>query len=367
MDKRSIALIVAIIVAVAGYFGFSQLPQAQQLFSGDFSSISNMIEDTANSVSSTTGDFELSTDQQAKLTQETGFEAKLAKMNAYVDFLNYVSGNVEDSYNRYGQWVVDYEAGPTGQERIVYGLYALNDYSFYQEAAEEVIDSEPLLPIDSIVKEYLIALNELAPKIEEAYIYYDQENYKDDNFAKGKAMHPGLMAGFAKFKEVSDRFRAEYDVLFAEQRTLDLQRFKDEGRELAYQSTNTLASAEALYLVLENHLFSSPDAQVETLNYEDFKAKLDIFEKNYNDLKAFSSSNPAEIEEEFGYSGESNFGSYLSQSEAYLKNAKILYRKLRDKEEIEKGTFATMTDGTPESLLEDYNELIYDYNYMQKF
>ena len=371
MDKRALALIAVIVLAIAGYFGYTQLPQANQLLSGDFSSIANMVESAANNNSNgatPSNNFGLSTDDLlGKLNPQDGATARLDKMNAYVDLLNYVSGNVESSYDRYGQWVENYDVGPTGQERNVYGLYQLNDYDYNVEAAEAVLDREPHLPIDAVVKEYLVALDELAPKIDEAYTYYDQEDYRDDGFAKGKAIHPALMESFHKFLDITDRFRAEYDLLFAEQRVLDLQRFKDEGRELAYQSTNTLGSAEELYMVLENHMFSSPDAQVEGLNQEEFKAKLDVFEKNYNELKQYASTHADEVEEEFGITGDSLFDGYLDSSETFLKNSKILYRNLRDKVEIEKGTFVSMTDGTPENLLDDYNELINDYNFMQKF
>ena len=32
--------------------------------------------------------------------------------------------------------------------------------------------------------------------IKEASTYYDQKNYKDDKFAKGKELHPRLLAAF---------------------------------------------------------------------------------------------------------------------------------------------------------------------------
>src|SRR5690606_15438382 len=156
-------------------------PQANQLLSGDFSSVTNFLDEVESSdgTAPTSNNFELSTEQQQKLSPEAAIAAKIDKMTAYVEFLNYVSGNVESSRSRYGQWVMDYNAGPTGQERNVYGLYQLNDYSYYQKEAEKYLNAEPLLPIDSIVKEYIAALNELSPKVEEAYTYYDQENYKD--------------------------------------------------------------------------------------------------------------------------------------------------------------------------------------------
>ncbi len=58
--------------------------------------------------------------------------------------------------------------------------------------------------LEAAASAYVEAVTTLEPLLKEADDYYEQEDYKDDKMAKGKALHPKLMAAWDAF-EKSDK------------------------------------------------------------------------------------------------------------------------------------------------------------------
>ena len=52
-------------------------------------------------------------------------------------------------------------------------------------------------------------MSKLEPLLKEADDYYSQENYKDDKMAKGKALHPRLVAAWDAFAAADQKLRGE--------------------------------------------------------------------------------------------------------------------------------------------------------------
>jgi hypothetical protein len=100
------------------------------------------------------------------------------------------------------------KAGPTGRERIVYGLYRINarDVTSCRDKFAKAQDSAPVLPLDGAGAGYMKAVDGLHQVVEEMYPYYDRENYKDDKFAKGKELHSKFVSQVALFKTASKHF-----------------------------------------------------------------------------------------------------------------------------------------------------------------
>lgn len=92
------------------------------------------------------------------------------------------------SEQRYHSWVG--EDGPTGQERIVYGLYA-----GYDDAVERC-QGEPELAAFAKVA---------LPLVAKANRYYDEEDHRDDAFALGRALHPKLVASWQVMHRLEDK------------------------------------------------------------------------------------------------------------------------------------------------------------------
>ena len=60
----------------------------------------------------------------------------------------------------------------------------------------------------------------LEPLLKEADDYYQQENYKDDKMAKGKALHPRLVAAWDAFAAADQQLRTGVETI-NDRRALD--------------------------------------------------------------------------------------------------------------------------------------------------
>jgi hypothetical protein len=127
------------------------------------------------------------------------FKSLAEKTNLYVRALNAAS-NIRRSYDRYDSWV-DVQKGPTGKERLVYGLYTINTSPVNDmvEAATRGPTLKPSLPaIDDAVAKLAGATKTLVPLIKAAADYYEQEDYKDDNAKRGQELHGQMMPLFER-------------------------------------------------------------------------------------------------------------------------------------------------------------------------
>src|ERR1700749_1267504 len=106
------------------------------------------------------------------------------KMNAYVGCLNRLSARSYDSRARYFSWAA--KEGPTGHERIIYGTYTIYDTSDCRKNVEKANALEPHeAALKAAATAYAEAVGKLEPLLKEADDYYSQQDYKDDQMAKG--------------------------------------------------------------------------------------------------------------------------------------------------------------------------------------
>ena len=149
-------------------------------------------------------------------------QATIRKLNAYVELLNRTL-RAQESLARYRSWV-NIKTGPTGRERIIYGLYSLYDVSDEIAKAETATAQPPTMPeLDAEMKSYIAAYQALTPTITEADGYYERQDYRTDKMAQGKALHTKLaVAGPAFLAE-----RKKVDALFK------VEKAKSDAAELA--------------------------------------------------------------------------------------------------------------------------------------
>lgn len=172
--------------------------------------------------------------------------AAVEKMNAYVGFMNRAI-RASDSLSRYESWV-NMKKGPTGKERIIYGLYAPYDVRTEIAKAEEAIGAEPRMPdLDAAMTRFIAVYKELAPVLEKASKYYDRSDYKSDKMQGGKEFHTQII----KFADEFSTARTEADTLLAkEKRQIDLQELaaleKAEGKKSRWQVRNIMIKAQAV-------------------------------------------------------------------------------------------------------------------------
>src|SRR5579872_3455443 len=184
---------------------------------------------------------------------EAALRAATKKFNAYVEFLNRTL-RASESLERYKSWV-NMTTGPTGRERIIYGLYSVYDTTSEADAATKALTQEPALPeLDSAMRDYIAANAALAPVLNEANGYYERADYKVDKMAEGKALHSKIVAAAGPFLTA----RARVDALIrVEKEKVDLARLdaleKREGRAANWHVANVMLRAKRVMDLLPSN------------------------------------------------------------------------------------------------------------------
>jgi Protein of unknown function (DUF3829) len=323
-------LLIVSIWGVSALLGCKQLDEARKA--------AQTLKETAEAVKGATVNSEEDSDN------ELG-----AKLGQYIDCMNGTSKRVVQSRNRYLSWA-DEKLGPTGKERNIYGLYDLNASTCYPHL-DRAKTMPPSLPeVDSAATEYRKALEELDPLVKRANDYYDQKDYKDDNMAKGKAMHAELMNGFAKFEQVSKGFEERVTALNDAVNERELTRLeKDASRRLPYLAKKTQREAKALLGV-------GTVVELKELDLQKYDVALQTYDRSLSELEAYVAAHAAEADKVSGLS------SFVSDSKTFLRSAKDLLRRKRDNKDFNKEFFSKsnprMVEGHPAQLVESYNRAV---------
>jgi hypothetical protein len=273
------------------------------------------------------------------------------KMNAYVGCINRLSERSYSSRARYFSWVG--KNGPTGRERIIYGTYTIYDTSDCRRNVEKANALEPReAALEAAASAYADAVSKLEPLLKEADDYYQREDYKDDKMAKGKALHPRLVAAWDAFANADRELRTGVEAINdrrALERLAEIE--SKEGKQARYHVEALMIQAKR---VLRTNDTAKPDIAEITKAIADFE-------------------NGITAAEQFAGSGigSGKIGSiFISNAKSYLVTAKQLMRRIRDKTPYSAGDrmmlgqqgAGWMVEGSPARLLRDYNQLIGAYN-----
>ncbi len=272
------------------------------------------------------------------------------KLNAYVGCINRLSERSYESRARYFSWAD--KSGPTGKERIIYGTYTIYDTSDCRKNVEKANTLEPRdAELEAAASAYALAVTKLEPLLKEADDYYSQQDYKDDKMAKGKALHPRLVAAWDAFASADQKLRGGVEAINdkrALERLAEIER--SEGKTARYQ-------VEALMIQAKRVLRAEESAKADVA---EITQALNSYESTVKAAEEFS-----------GSGGGAKIGSFfIGNAKSFLVTAKSLMRRIRDKVPyssgdkmmLNSGSGAWMVEGSPARLLRDYNQLIESYN-----
>jgi hypothetical protein len=272
----------------------------------------------------------------------------VAKMNAYVGCINRLSARSYESRARYFSWAA--KSGPTGRERIIYGTYTIYDTSDCRKNVEKANAMEPHdAAIEAAATAYADAVSKLEPLLKEADDYYEQQNYKDDRMAKGKALHPRLVAAWDAFSDADRKLRTEVEAVNDRRAAAKLAEIeKSEGKKSRYYIQAVMIQAK--------RVLSAQDSA---------KPDLGALTKALNDYEE-----TVKGAEQAGGDGPKIGSMFISSAKSYLVSAKQLMRRLRDKTPYSSGErmmlnqqgAGWMVEGSPPRVLRDYNQLVDAYN-----
>jgi hypothetical protein len=272
------------------------------------------------------------------------------KLNAYVGCINRLSERSYQSRARYFSWAG--KDGPTGKERIIYGTYTIYDTSDCRKNVEKANALEPRdAALEAAATAYTEAVSQLEPLLKEADDYYTQADYKDDKMAKGRALHPRLVAAWDAFASADQKLRNGVEAINDRRALEKLATIEQsEGRQARYHVEALMIHAKR---VLRAEDSGKPDLAAITQALNDFEATVKGAEQ-------FS-----------GAGGDGKIGSlFISNAKSFLVTAKALMRRIRDHVPYSSGDkmmlgnagSGWMVEGSPPRLLRDYNQLVDSYN-----
>ena len=274
----------------------------------------------------------------------------IEKMNAYVGCINRLSARAYDSRSRYFSWAA--KSGPTGRERIIYGTYTIYDTSGCKKNVEKANTLEPHdAALEAAATAYAEAVTKLEPLLKEADDYYEQQNYKDDKMAKGRALHPRLVAAWDAFAGADRALRDNVEAINDKRALEKLAAIEQSEGKLARYHVEALMIQAKRVLRAQNA--DKPDLAAMTQAIGDYE----------NIVKA--------AEQFSGAAQGPKIGSiFMSNAKSYLVTAKQLMRRIRDHVPYSSGDrmmlnnamSGWMVEGSPPRLMRDYNQLIDAYN-----
>ncbi|MBX9846864.1 MAG: YiiG family protein [Xanthobacteraceae bacterium] len=286
---------------------------------------------------------------RAPLSAASGTSSLTEKVNAYVGCINRLSERSYESRRRYFSWAA--QSGPTGKERIIYGTYTIYDTTDCKKNVQKANALEPRdAAIEAAASAYAEAVGRLEPLLKEADDYYSQENYKDDRMAKGKTMHPRLVAAWNEFASADKALRGGVEAVNdrrAAERLAEIE--QKEGKKARYHVQALMIHAKR---VLRTQEADKPDLSALTAALNDYEAA----------VKA--------AEQASGADGDIKIGSmFIGNAKTFLTSGKQLMRRIRDKTPYSQGDrmmlnagSGWMVEGSPQRLMRDYNQLIDAYN-----
>ena len=285
------------------------------------------------------------------------------KYNAYVDFQNFIG-------NRFSDAVEDYE-NKFGVENTIniednFSFMPFSLDTFYtnslKTAYEYVSKSPSYGKVDDDIKALYQPGMDFFAIWKEIYDYYSQKNYVDDNFAKGKELHPQFIASLNKFDSLYDSFYNDMRQVIDKQAAKDLQFFKDKKQMIRYSALNSLLKMKKMMNEIRGQGISGRN--LTELDMSKFKPFYDDFVDSFNDLNKYTNDEKQMNSE--GFSSDISFKLLFLSAMTDVKTAasELIDRVNKQKpvDQISLTHFADTVEGTPEKLESKISVAVDRYN-----
>lgn len=298
--------------------------------------------------------------------QDDADEQMQEKVDAYILCLNNLSSPVHATRARYFSWV-NPKTGPTGKETNVYGLFDLpNDVA--KKCTDGIAKSKIMPPRDANLEktgdDFAKAVTDLDALIDEAFPYYENKNYKDDKFAKGKALHPKLMAAFQTFSTADNNMHNTLDGITKPLAQRALARIeREEGRKFRYHRKHVLVTARDLIDA------GAPVGENDFVDFPKFNTAFTAFDQALSDLQTYAGVHRNELDAQTNPAwplAKSNLDQFVRASDDYRKKAREYMRCLRDApakaklpdNRVDPDKMGPCPDGRPKDVVNKYNDFI---------
>jgi hypothetical protein len=269
------------------------------------------------------------------LTEE---ELLARKLDLHVQCTNASRERIYDSYERYRSYIKE-DGTPKRKGRT--GIYEITEatLSGCNEAANQSPKMQPSLPeLEQAQAEYTSAAQEYGALSRELEVYYKQENYKDDDWARGKEIAPRIEAAFSRWKTVDEQLSARLDAKKdeADARMLEL---------IEQRSGKTIEYFSRAYVIAAKTFVRCVDAEAPDL--EACEQTFAALEQANNDFRSFYKANEESSDKVFWMgSFESSVDDLYTEGKKHMRSLRAGKAKPRDRAKV----------------IDEYNDLVRDAN-----
>jgi hypothetical protein len=232
------------------------------------------------------------------------------------------------------------------------------------KALERVLDDKPSSDrLDALARRFAETGEALIPLLDRARIYYSQQDYKDDAYAKGRAMHGPLVAAYGDFHSAAEQLRTELRRIGDERRDKEMAELKGNGRMLRYDVMLDLKEARQTLEFIGAELREKHDAA--KIDGDALKLKNDAMDGTLSALRDLKTSDPSAMTREYPRLAASSLDEYIRVSEEFLKETKYVQRAIRDHQPINPLEFE-YGGGRKSDLIQHYNAIVREANYLNQ-
>jgi hypothetical protein len=310
------------------------------------------------------------TSASAATSQDLADEQLQEKLDEYIKCLNSLSSAIHQSRHRYLSYIP--RTGPTGRETYA-DLYRL-PAGATTTCATGVSRSKVMPPsnpqLESAGSEFSLAATDIDRLMTEMDTYYEMKNFRDDKWAKGKLMHPRLMAAWDRFSKSDKSLHDTLDGITKPLAQRTLARIeREEGKKFRYGRKKVLITSRELVEA------SDPIGEDDDVDFNLYSAAYTEFEKGLDELVAYGSMHKAELSNKATAPAwpmaDSNYESFVKEATDFKKAAKEYWRCLRDAPakaktppsgKIDTDKMGNCADGPAwkqgEEVIKQYNEFI---------
>lgn len=291
-------------------------------------------------------------------TPASAEEDALRRYNAAVGALNAIGRHGLSSWRQYARQF-DPERGPTGKE---IGPF-VDSVNFGRDKLDALRSAlagrSPGDTLDQASARYVTASEHLMSLTAEAHRYYDQEDWRDDKFAKGKAIHPELVAAYREFESAHTALSAEVRQIEDSRREARLSELKASGGILRHDVVLSLKQARDVIEFVEEQM-----ATVEHPHQMDLaglEERIDAYDATLATLRQAVSQGPERAEQELDVLAFRYLESYVSSGDRFLFSAKDVLRAGREGKPM-----PTVLLPQEDGLVGNYNRMVQSANNMNR-
>ncbi len=248
------------------------------------------------------------------------------KVGEYIrNCMNAMSANLYHSRRVYASWAP--KTGITGRETKVLGVPTVAGAAKCLLAANKAKSMPPdERTLEDVGLRYARAVVAAEDVIKEASSYYEQKAFETDHFAKGKALHPRLVAAFDEFMKADQEIHKEIGAItkpLAQRQLSQIE--KEEGKKFRWHRRNVLNLARDLVEI------GDPGDEEEEVLGSAYDESVTVFDKALTELRDYGSLHRADLTnvKKSKIGASMAYDNFVRAAEEYLKKARDYGRCLR--------------------------------------